>query len=125
MRTQGIALSTDAHLLKTLERRNRELEVLIEIGKALTSTVELENVLTLIMDQVSRLLKTQAWSLLLRDEQSGDLTFEIAVSPSTEKQKLKGMRVAAGQGIAGWVAEHGTALVIPDVSADSRFSGSF
>ena len=45
-------MSTDAHLLKTLERRNRELEVLIEIGKALTSTVELENVLTLIMDSL-------------------------------------------------------------------------
>lgn len=119
----GIALPTDALLLKTLERRNRELEVLIEIGKALTSTVDLENVLTLIMDQVSRLLKTQAWSLLLRDEQSGELTFEIAVSPAAEK--LKGAKVAAGQGIAGWVAEHGKPLVIPDVTSDDRFSDQF
>jgi diguanylate cyclase (GGDEF)-like protein len=118
-----MALSTDAHLLKTLERRNRELEVLIEIGKALTSTVELENVLALIMDQVSRLLKAQAWSMLLRDEQSGNLTFEIAVSPAAEK--LKGLQVAAGQGIAGWVAERGEALVIPDVRVDTRFSDLF
>ncbi len=116
-------MSADTHLLKTLERRNRELEVLIEIGKALTSTIDLENVLTLIMDQVSRLLKTQAWSLLLRDEQSGELTFEIAVSPSAEK--LKGLKVAAGQGIAGWVAEHGQALVIADVTEDDRFSDHF
>jgi diguanylate cyclase (GGDEF)-like protein len=116
-------LSTDAHLLKTLERRNRELEVLIEIGKALTSTVELENVLTLIMDQVGRLLKTQSWSLLLRDEETGDLTFEIAVSPAAEK--LKGMKVASGEGIAGWVSEHGEALVIPDVTRDERFSDQF
>ena len=116
-------MSTDAHLLKTLERRNRELEVLIEIGKALTSTVELENVLTLIMDQVGRLLKTQSWSLLLRDEETGDLTFEIAVSPAAEK--LKGMKVASGEGIAGWVSEHGEALVIPDVTRDERFSNQF
>ncbi len=116
-------MSADAHLLKTLERRNRELEVLIEIGKALTSTVDLENVLTLIMDQVGRLLKTQSWSLLLRDEESGDLTFEIAVSPANVK--LKGMKVAAGEGIAGWVAEHGEALVIPDVRVDERFSDHF
>ena len=116
-------MSTDAHLLKTLERRNRELEVLIEIGKALTSTVELENVLTLIMDQVGRLLKTQSWSLLLRDEETGNLTFEIAVSPSEEK--LKGMKVASGEGIAGWVSEHGEALVIPDVTRDERFSNQF
>jgi len=116
-------LSTDAHLLKTLERRNRELEVLIEIGKALTSTIELENVLTLIMDQVGRLLKTQSWSLLLRDEETGDLTFEIAVSPAAEK--LKGMRVDSGKGVVGWVSEHGEALVIPDVSRDERFSDQF
>lgn len=116
-------MSTDAHLLKTLERRNRELEVLIEIGKALTSTVELENVLTLIMDQVGRLLKTQSWSLLLRDEETGDLTFEIAVSPAAEK--LKGMKVASGEGISGWVSEHGEALVIPDVTRDERFSDQF
>ncbi|MBE0575649.1 MAG: sensor domain-containing diguanylate cyclase [Desulfuromonadales bacterium] len=116
-------MSTDKHLLKTLERRNRELEVLIEIGKALTSTVDLENVLTLIMDQVSRLLKAQAWSLLLRDERSGELTFEIAVSPAASK--LKGMKVAAGQGIAGWVTEHGKPLVIADVREDERFSDHF
>jgi diguanylate cyclase (GGDEF)-like protein len=116
-------LPTDTHLLKTLERRNRELEALIEIGKALTSTVDLENVLVLIMDQVSHLLKTQAWSLLLRDEQTGELTFEIAVSPAAEK--LKGMKVPAGQGIASWVAEHGEPLVIADVGEDDRFSDQF
>lgn len=116
-------MSTDTHLLKILERRNRELEVLIEIGKALTSTLDLENVLTLIMGQVSRLLKTQAWSLLLRDEQSGELTVEIAFSPASAT--LKGMKVPAGQGIAGWVAEHGEALVIADVNEDERFSDYF
>ncbi|TLM65877.1 MAG: sensor domain-containing diguanylate cyclase [Deltaproteobacteria bacterium] len=107
-------------MLSTLERRNRELEVLIEIGKALTSTLEIEGVLDLIMDQLSRLLKAQAWSLLLRDAESGELAFEIAVSPAAER--LKGLRLARGQGIAGWVAEHGKPLLIPDVRIDARFS---
>ena len=113
-------MSIDPLLLNALERRNRELEVLIEIGKALTSTLDLEAVLNLIMDQVSRLLKSRAWSLLLRDEQSGALTFEIAVSPAAEQ--LKGMRLGRGQGVAGWVAEHGEPLLIADVRQDSRFS---
>ncbi len=113
-------MSDDILLLSTLERRNRELEVLIEIGKALTSTVDHENVLKLIMDQVSRLLKSQAWSLLLLNEQNGELTFEIAVSPAAEK--LKGLRLSKGQGIAGWVAEHGLPLLIADVREDARFS---
>lgn len=112
-------MPTDTLLLSTLERRNRELEVLIEIGKALTSTLDLEDVLGLIMDQVSRLLKSQAWSLLMRDEQSGELTFEIAVSPVAER--LKGLQLARGQGVAGWVAEHGKPLLIADVRHDARF----
>ena len=111
-------MSADVHLLKTLERRNRELEVLIEIGKALTSTVDLKDILAVIMDHVSRLLSTQAWSLMLRDGETGDLTFEIAVSPAAEK--LKGMKIAAGKGIAGWVAEHGEPLVIADVSEERQ-----
>ena len=113
-------MSVDPLLLSALERRNRELEVLIEIGKALTSTLDLEAVLNLIMDQVSRLLKSRSWSLLLRDEQSGALIFEIAVSPVAER--LKGVRLARGQGVAGWVAEHGEPLLIPDVRQDARFS---
>lgn len=113
-------MTTDPQLLSTLERRNRELEVLIEIGKALTSTLDIEGVLNLIMDQLSRLLKAQAWSLLLLDAESGELAFEIAVSPAAER--LKGMRLARGQGIAGWVAEQGKPLLIPDVRIDVRFS---
>ncbi|NJC88496.1 MAG: sensor domain-containing diguanylate cyclase [Desulfuromonas sp.] len=113
-------MTTDPQLLITLERRNRELEVLIEIGKALTSTLDLEGVLKLIMDQLSRLLKAQAWSLLLRDAESGELAFELAVSPAAER--LKGLRLARGQGIAGWVAENGRPLLIPDVRIDGRFS---
>ena len=113
-------MATDDFLLKTLERRNRELEVLIEIGKALTSTVEPEAVLKVIMDQVGLLLKSQAWSLILLDEETGQLTFEIAVSPAAEK--LKGMAIAKGQGVAGWVAEHNEPLMISDVREDPRFS---
>jgi diguanylate cyclase (GGDEF)-like protein len=107
-------------LLSTLERRNRELEVLIEIGKALTSTIDHEDVLSLIMDQISRLLKSQAWSLLLLNEHTGELTFEVAFSPAGTR--LKGLRLAAGQGVTGWVAERGLPVLITDVRNDARFS---
>ena len=116
-------MTTDPLLLSTLERRNRELEVLIEIGKALTSTLDLEAVLNLIMTQLSRLLRARAWSLLLRDAESGELTFEIAVSPVAGR--LKGVRLRRGQGIAGWVAESGAPLLIPDVREDLRFADTF
>jgi hypothetical protein len=55
--------------LDLLERRNEELRALVEIGKALTSTLDLR----VIMEKVSLLLKPHSWSLLLVEEASGDL----------------------------------------------------
>ena len=107
-------------LQKLLERRNQELASMIEIGKALTSSLELHDILQTIMKHVERLIKPKAWSLLLLDKDSGDLTFEIAVS--TVADQLKGFSLKRGEGIAGWVALHGLPLLIPDVSKDDRFA---
>ncbi len=110
----------DRELLDTLQRRNEELSTLVEIGKALTSTLSREDVLNVVMEKVSILLHSKIWSLLLVDEKTHEMTFEIAVSPAAER--LKGLRLKKGEGIAGWVAEHGEPLLIADVKNDDRFS---
>ncbi|PLX99611.1 MAG: sensor domain-containing diguanylate cyclase [Desulfuromonas sp.] len=117
---QKMMAETDRELLGTLQRRNEELSTLVEIGKALTSTLSREDVLNVVMEKVSLLLHSKLWSLLLVDEKTGEMTFEIAVSPAAER--LKGLRLKKGEGIAGWVAEHGEPLLIPNVNEDSRFS---
>ena len=106
-----------------VERRNNELASMIEIGKALTSALEVHAVLETIMKQVDRLIKPKAWSLLLVDEASRELSFEIAVSPVAAQ--LKGITLKQGEGIAGWVAQHGVPLLIPDVRDDHRFATHF
>ena len=110
-------------LSKQLERRNEELASMIEIGKALTSCLDIHAILETIMKQVERLIKPKNWSLLLVEGESGDLIFEIAVSSVSEK--LKGVRLERGKGIAGWVAQYGQPLLIPDVRKDERFSEHF
>ena len=110
----------DKELLGTLQRRNDELSTLVEIGKALTSTLSREDVLNVVMEKVSILLHSKIWSLLLLDEKTGEMTFEIAVSPAAER--LKGLRLKKGEGIAGWVAEHGEPLLIENATEDKRFS---
>jgi len=102
-----------------LKRRDAELATMVEIGKALTSTLHLDEILQIIMERVSSLLTPKAWSLLLLDESTGELVFEIAVSPAVIN--LKGTRLQRGEGIAGWVAENGIPLLIPDVLSDPRF----
>lgn len=116
-----VHMRNSEEVVDLLSRRNAELASLLEIGKTLTSSLELRDVLKGIMAHLERLLQPQIWSLLLKDDESGELTFEIAVSPVSND--LKGMRLQPGEGIAGWVAEHGEALLIPDVTQDGRYSG--
>ena len=52
-----------------------------ELAKALTSTLESREVLGLVMQNVSSLLRPANWSLLLHDEATDTLYFEIAVGP--------------------------------------------
>ena len=106
--------------LAALRRRNDELETMVELGKALTATLDLGEVLNAVMTSVCQTIKASTWSLLLLDERSQELIFEVVFSPAAER--LKGKRLPAGQGVAGWVATHGQALLLPDVQQDERFS---
>ncbi|MEI6207128.1 MAG: sensor domain-containing diguanylate cyclase [Desulfuromonadales bacterium] len=107
-------------LQRMLERRDEEMAAMIEIGKTLTSCLDIHDILETIMKQVEILIHPKAWSLLLVDKDSGDLTFEIVVSSVADQ--LKGSRLKCGEGIAGWVALHGQSLLVPDVSRDDRFA---
>lgn len=113
-------MSDSDRVVDLLARRNAELASLLEIGKTLISSLELRDVLQEIMSQVERLLQPKTWSLLLVDDETGELRFEIAVSPVASD--LKGISLKMGEGIAGWVARHGEPLLIPDVSKDERFA---
>jgi hypothetical protein len=68
-------------------------------------------------------LKPSNWSLLLKDEPTGEMYFHAAVGEGSDK--LLGLRIKPGEGIAGWVAQHNLPLLVPDVSQDPRFAKRF
>ncbi|MBI2817789.1 MAG: sensor domain-containing diguanylate cyclase [Acidobacteria bacterium] len=106
--------------INNVEQKLKELSFFHEIGKALTSTLNLNQVLQVIMEKISSLFRPDTWSLLLVDEHTGELYFEIATGEAAES--LKDVRLKPGEGIAGWVATHGEPLVIADVYSDKRFA---
>ena len=107
--------------LREERREAGEIAVFQELGKALTSSLQLDQVLRTIMEKIDEFLRPDNWSLLLLDEANQELYFELAVG--TASQALKDVRVKMGQGIAGWVAAHGETVVVPDTSKDTRFFG--
>jgi diguanylate cyclase (GGDEF)-like protein len=92
----------------------------LEVGKLLTSTLNLRGILELIMSKVSQLVDAENWSLLLKDQETGELSFEIAVG--IDNNTIKGVRLAPGEGIAGYVSETGEPVYQPNIKDDPRFN---
>ena len=103
--------------IRNLERRVEELAVLNEMSTTLSSTLDLDEVLTLIMERINAALKVEAGSLLLIDE-TGELVFQIALGKKAEG--VKPFRLPMGQGIVGHVAQSGEPLMISDAQKDPR-----
>src|SRR6201995_4656105 len=96
------------------------LRVFHDVARALTSSLELEEILGAIMDKMAQFFGPERWSMLMVDEKSGELYYAIAVGENAES--LKGLRVAMGEGVAGWGASTGNPLVVPDVALDPHWA---
>jgi diguanylate cyclase (GGDEF)-like protein len=92
----------------------------IEFSKALVSVYDMETLLIAILERIQAILPARNWSLLLIDPQTQELFFAVVVGVAPEK--VKGIRLRMGEGIAGTVAQTGKPIFIPDVDQDPRFT---
>jgi diguanylate cyclase (GGDEF)-like protein len=100
---------------------DRQLLTCVEIGKAVTSTLNMDEILVTILKRLSELIKAKNWTLYLLDRQSGELRFEVVVGLDT--QRLGNVRIKLGEGVAGQAALTGEPILVPErVDEDPRFS---
>jgi len=109
----------NARLLSTSREMVERLRALLDVGVELGATLDRGHLLGLILEQVCRLLQTEAASIFELDEASGELVLCATTRPVPEE--LGTIRIPVGEGIAGWVAREGRTEVVPDVRQDSRF----
>ena len=103
-----------------LEKKIRELDVLFEITQVAASAMELDDLLAGVLARTMRATDAEAASILIADEYTGDLTFRAAVGG--EPDRVKKMKIKAGQGISGWVAENGRPQIVNQAEDDPRHS---
>lgn len=103
---------------ETLRQQTRELELLNQVGRAIGSTLDLNQVLVTILEQVRHLLGVLAASVWFVDPDTDDLVCQQAVGHRSDT--VRGWRLAPGQGLVGWVATNGKSLVVSDTRADER-----
>ena len=100
---------------------DQQLMTCVEIGKAVTSTLNMEQILSITLKRVSELIKAKNWTLYLMDPESQELYFEVVVG--LDKLTLTDVRIKLGEGIAGTVALTGESLLVEaDAQRDPRFS---
>ena len=102
-----------------LERKEREMRSIQQIGKSLSSVLNLDKLLALIMDEVTTLIEAERSTLYVVDAEKGELWSKIA-----QKAEIKEIRLKIGTGIAGFVAETGEIINIKDAYKDDRFDSS-
>lgn len=100
-------------------QRIHDLELLEQIARDVTSTLDLDQVLTLILERVKASLDAEAASVMLVEAGSQALVFRAASSANAAL--LLQQRIPPGVGIAGWVAQTATPLIVTDPARDPRF----
>jgi PAS domain S-box-containing protein len=115
---QAAGALENARLLAELKRRALYLATLNEIGQATTSSLELDQVFLTLLEKVRQATDAEACSIALIDNLSGDLVFQQAVGGAA--QFVRGLRLSAGEGLAGWVVQHRQSVFVSDMVVDPR-----
>jgi signal transduction histidine kinase/DNA-binding response OmpR family regulator len=116
---QQVGLALQNAQLYQDARRVDQLELLNAITTAAVSSLELDTVLSHILELTKYSLDATAGSILLTDQDTEDLFF--AVTTSDETCGLQGLRISLEQGIAGWAAKNGQVACVNDVHSDPRW----
>ncbi len=112
----GQRTPTMSHALGT-----QGLDALIEVGTAVNASLDLDEVPETVMRVTNDVMAVEASSLVLIDEDTGDLLFHVARGEKAEG--LKPIRLEPGRGIVGQVIQSAASVLVNDVGSDPRFCG--
>ena len=100
-----------------LSRERRIGVALREVGLALGTTLDLDQLLELILQKINDAVEADRATLYLLDDRKGEL-----ISRIVQGDEVRSIRLKVGQGIAGHVAQTSKALLVNDPYNDPRFN---
>lgn len=103
---------------EALRQRNRELALLNLASQVLTSTLDLDQVIVTLLEEIRKLMDVAAASVWLTEPETNELVCWQATGPRSDV--VRDWHLTPGQGIAGWVAQRGEHLIMSDMLGDER-----
>ncbi len=108
----------DALHFETAEARASQLQTLGEIGREMTSTLDLESALQKAMEHTQNLLKAEAVVLFLLNEGGEKL---ILKASGGARLRIRDVAIRLEEGIAGWVTRNNSPLIVNDVRSNPLY----
>jgi len=108
----------NARLFESERHYVETLETLAEIGREMSSILDLDELLTRIANLTKRLVDYRTFGILLLNETTQVLEMKLAVryGKGAESKQMK-----LGEGLVGWAALHKEPILVADVSTDPRY----
>jgi len=104
-------------LEQQLRIERKKVEAVRQLGKVLGATLDLDRLLVVLLEKVTELLDAERATIYLVTDDGTHLESKIAQGGA-----IAAIRLKTGEGIAGWVAQSGATVNIPDAYADPRFN---
>lgn len=103
---------------KSLQQRNQELALINKATQAFNSSLDIDQVLRVILDEMHRLMDILSTSFWLHEPETNHLVCQHATGPG--QQEIIGWRLSPGQGVTGYAAQTGQTIIIADTRTDTR-----
>jgi PAS domain S-box-containing protein len=103
---------------ETLLQRNSELSLLNRTSQEFINILDLDKVLTNVLQEAQQLLEVTGCSAWLTDKQTKEVICQHVTAPNSSS--VLGWRLPLGQGIVGWVAQEGQTIIVPETRNDHR-----
>ncbi len=116
--TNSIGTFLEVELVKL---QMEEMAALLEVGRVVSSTLDLRELLTKIMSTATQVMRCETSTVYLVDEQTNELYFHIVQGDPNVGAKLQEIRLPMGTGLAGWCAQNNKTVMVPDTEKDPRF----
>ena len=108
-----------ATLFEQLEHRVQELSALFDVGKMVTASLRIEDVVEFVVHAVTKTLRAEGGALFLWDEREERLVMRAVVGAPSE---LVGqVKYRSGEGLVGWVFLERRPANVSDAAADPRW----
>jgi len=108
----------NARLFRAERHYTETLETLAEIGREMSSILDLDVLLTRIASLTKRIIDYRTFGILLLNETTNMLEMKLAVRYG-EENSAKNIKL--GEGLVGWAALYKEPLLVSDVSKDPRY----